>query len=100
MISAVILTKDEENNILECLKSIDYELIIVNDGSKDNTKKIAEGYSKKYQNITVINKLNGGKASAMNEGIKIAKGEFVVSFDADSMVRSDAIRNMLIRSTD
>ncbi|HEY6625595.1 MAG TPA: glycosyltransferase [Ignavibacteriaceae bacterium] len=70
----------------------DYEIIIVNDGSTDDTKNVAEkfvGYQKgKYGGVKVslINKPNGGKASALNLGIKVSKAEFVLCMDGDSIL--------------
>lgn len=69
-----------------------YEIIIVNDGSSDETKIVAKkmiGYQKgKYGDVKVslINKPNGGKASALNLGIKVSKAEFVLCMDGDSIL--------------
>ncbi|MBE0573029.1 MAG: glycosyltransferase family 2 protein [Ignavibacteriaceae bacterium] len=70
----------------------DFEIIIVNDGSTDDTINVAEkfvGYQKgKYGSVKVslINKPNGGKASALNLGIKVSKAEFVLCMDGDSIL--------------
>jgi poly-beta-1,6-N-acetyl-D-glucosamine synthase len=75
-----------------------YEIIIVNDGSTDDTKKIAEslvGYQKgKYGNVKVslITKPNGGKAKALNEGIKYSKADFVLCMDGDSQLSPDSLK--------
>lgn len=79
-----------------------YEIIIVNDGSSDETKIVAEklvGYKKgKFTEIKVslINKPNGGKASALNLGIKVSKGDFVLCMDGDSLLTPQSLK-MAIR---
>ena len=68
-----------------------YEIIIVNDGSNDNTREIAErlvGYKNGIYNkikISLINKENNGKSNALNAGIKISRGEFILCMDATTI---------------
>ncbi len=103
MVSIIIPAYNEEKTLAKTVDSVlglnysmkKLEIIIVNDGSKDNTLKIAKEYATKHKNIIVIDKENGGKATAMNLGIKVAKGEYVISFDADSMVTKDALKYAL-----
>lgn len=65
----------------------DIEILIVNDGSKDNTKQIAEKYQEKYPNVVrVINKENGGHGSTINRGISEAKGKYFKIVDGDDWV--------------
>lgn len=71
------------------------EIMIVDDGSKDKTAEIGKRLAKKYSNVSYYYKPNGGKGSALNYGIKRAKGEIIISFDADSMVNPDALRYMM-----
>lgn len=71
--------------ILECI-----EVIIVNDGSKDDTEKIALKYKEKYpETICVISKENGGHGSTINEGIKNATGKYLKVVDGDDWVDTD-----------
>jgi len=102
-VSIVVPAYNEENNLgktVESLLDLDYaknkyEIIIVDDGSKDNTLKVARSLEKKYKIIRAFHKENGGKGSALNYGIKRAKGEYIVSFDSDSMVIPSAMKSSL-----
>ncbi|NPA55135.1 MAG: glycosyltransferase family 2 protein [Epsilonproteobacteria bacterium] len=73
----------------ECIDSVlsqtyqDFEIIIVDDGSRDNSKEIIEEYAKKDDRIKPIFKENGGQASAFNEGFKHCKGEIICLLDSD-----------------
>ena len=75
-----------------------YEIIIVNDGSTDDTKEVAEklvGYPEgKYSRIKIslVNKSNSGKADALNAGIKISSAEFVLCMDGDSQLSPDSLK--------
>lgn len=69
------------------------QIIIIDDGSKDKTLDIARGFEK--DGVIVLTKPNGGKGTALNMGLKHAKGEFVACLDADSVVEADALLKML-----
>ncbi len=71
------------------------EIIIVDDGSKDRTLEISRSIEKKFSNVKVITKKNGGKGSALNLGIKNSHGEIIISLDSDSEVDSNALLPML-----
>ena len=60
-----------------------WEMIIVNDGSKDHSEAIAQSYAEKDSRIRVFSQSNGGSASARNHGIREAKGRYMVFLDAD-----------------
>lgn len=77
------------------LKYRNKEIIVIDDGSSDLTRFVASGYSK--FGVKVVTKPNGGKASALNYGLLFAKGEIVVTIDADSMVTRDAV-NMIVKA--
>ena len=71
------------------------EIIIVNDGSKDETLKIAREYEKKYPNIiSVIDKENGGHGDAVNAGLKKASGKYF-KVDSDDWVRGESLKKIL-----
>ncbi len=102
MISIVIPVYNGEKYLAECIDSCleqtyeDIEIIIVNDGSKDDTQKIAESYWSEDNNITVLNKENGGTASALNMGIKNMKGDWFKWLSADDKFNfPDALKDMM-----
>lgn len=68
----------------------DWELILVDDGSKDNSGAVCDEYAKKDGRIKVIHKENGGAGSARNMGLDIAKGDYVVFPDSDDWIEKDA----------
>ena len=106
-VSIIVPAYNEEKTLsktIESLLALHYdmsllEIIIVNDGSTDNTSKIAQQYAKKYSNIIVINQENSGKGRALNSAIKRAKGEFVGALDADSYVDKDALLSIMKKFT-
>lgn len=80
--------------LLECLDkqlTSDVEIIVVNDGSTDNTLEILND----FRNIKVIDKPNGGVSSARNVGIENSTGEYIAFIDADDMVTEDYIKKIL-----
>lgn len=85
----------------KCIESLlpggeDVEIIIVNDGSKDETREIAEKYRDAYPGIVrVVNKENGGHGSAVNAGIRNATGMFFKVVDSDDWVRSEPYQQVL-----
>lgn len=87
--SFIIPIYNVEKYLYQCIDSIinqsykNFEIILVNDGSTDCSKEICEKYKKQYKNIILINKKNNGQASARNDGIKVATGEFIVFVDSD-----------------
>lgn len=104
-ITVIIPVYNVENYLERCLKSILYntytnlEIICVNDGSTDNSKKILEDYSKRDKRVVVINKKNAGVSSARNAGIKIATGEYIAFVDSDDWIHEKYFE-YLIRGID
>lgn len=88
MISVVILTKNEEENIRRCLESVKWcdEIVIVDDNSSDKTIEIA----RKYKTTVYINSLNSNFSAQRNFGLTCAKNEWVLFVDSDEII-SDAL---------
>jgi glycosyltransferase involved in cell wall biosynthesis len=89
-VSVVMPTYNQDKYIEKAIDGIlaqtmtDFELIIVNDGSTDDTEKIIQGF--KDPRIKYIKKENGGTGSALNEGFKTAKGKYETWFSSDSVM--------------
>lgn len=92
-LSIIVPIYNVELYLEECLKSLykikdlRYEVILVNDGSKDESWRIIEKFKERYPEKTVvINKENGGLSSARNAGLKVAKGKYVSFIDSDDFI--------------
>lgn len=100
-VSVLVPAWNEEKTIkdtIEHIFEIDYpikELIVLNDGSTDNTRKIVEELMKKYSKLKLINKKNTGKGDSLNKGVEIVKGELVVVVDADSYPDKDSFKKLV-----
>ncbi len=120
-ISIIAPAYNESASIIESTNSLlnqhypDFELIVVNDGSKDDTLMKLVSYfnlekrdilirkrlktrelrgiykNKNIPNLTVVDKVNGGKADSLNTGLNVAKGEYFCGIDADSLLEPDAL---------
>lgn len=99
-ISVIIPVYNAERYLPDCLESIigqtfdDYEIIIVNDGSTDNSQKIIENFAKSCDKIKNFTIENGGVSKARNFGISVASGEYIVFADADDTVEKDYIEQL------
>ncbi|MEY2196318.1 polysaccharide deacetylase family protein [Neobacillus sp. BF23-41] len=96
-VSVVIAAYNEEKVICKTVDSIlssDYpafEILIIDDGSKDDTAVVVQETYTKHPLVRLIKKNNGGKSSAVNLGFKEATGEIVVALDADTLIAENAI---------
>jgi len=127
MISVLAPAFNESLTIVENIKALlglyypSFEIIIINDGSKDDTlektiaafdlekvpyafdykircqeiRGIYKSNVKAYSNLTVIDKFNGGKADALNAGINVAKGDYFISIDVDSIIDPHALKKLI-----
>ena len=90
--SVIIPVYNSEKTIKRCIESItlqnraDVEIIIINDGSTDETDSICKALQTEHENIIYITKENGGVSSARNSGLSVATGEFVMFVDSDDYV--------------
>lgn len=111
-VSIIIPAYNEGLNLKASVESLlklnypNYELIIVNDGSKDNTKEVGKslvgmqnGLTSKIK-VSLINKPNGGKAKALNAGIQYSTADFVVCMDGDSVLTPDTLKNAVSHFSD
>jgi len=103
MISIIIPTYNRAELLSKCINSLikqdypknKYEIIVVDDGSSDNTKELAENFIKKYKNIQYINHpKNRGVAASRNTGIKKAKGDLFAFLDNDCIASKNFLKNI------
>ncbi|MDO4499721.1 MAG: glycosyltransferase [Erysipelotrichaceae bacterium] len=106
-LSVIVPVYNVEKYLDKCLDSLvcqgidDYEIIVVNDGTKDNSQDIIDRYVKEYPNIVrSFIKENGGLSDARNYGIKHATGEYITFLDSDDYVEKDLYKNMLALTND
>ena len=101
LISVIIPAFNAEKYIAKCVESImknsykNLEIIIVNDGSRDDTLSIAEDLKKSDSRISVVNQENGGVSRARNNGLDIAKGEYVAFIDSDDYISEDYFEKLI-----
>lgn len=99
-ISIIVPVYKAEKYIEKCINSIlnqsfnDYELLLIDDGSPDNSGKICDEYAKKDSRIKVFHKKNEGVSSARQIGIDQAKGEYSIHVDADDWIEQEMLSDM------
>ena len=95
LLTVVIPVYNVEKYLKRCIESIliqewkNYDILLVDDGSTDNSPQICDGYAKAYDFISVIHKKNGGLSAARNTGISNAEGEYVYFPDSDDWIEPD-----------
>lgn len=98
--SFIVPVYNTSKYLKKCLDSLagqnfkDFEIIIVNDGSTDNSKNIISEYEEKYNNIKVINQKNGGLSVARNNGVKEATGKYLIFIDSDDYVETNLLKEV------
>ena len=105
-LSIIIPMYNVEKHIGFCIDSLlnqnisrdEYEILIINDGSTDSSKKVVNNYMKSYENINLISVKNGGQSYARNIGINNSKGEYLFFVDADDYISKNSIKDVLDRT--
>lgn len=101
LVSIIIPIYNTEKYLSSCLDSIlnqsyqDLDIILIDDGSTDNSGKIADNYTKKDPRCRIFHQKNSGQSAARNLGLTKAKGEFISFIDADDKIKPDFIKNLL-----
>ncbi len=99
-ISIIVPVFNVEKYLAKCIKSIlnqiftDFELILINDGSVDNSGEICDEFAKYDSRIKVIHTKNKGQSSARNLGLKIAKGDYVGFVDSDDWIEPEMYKQL------
>lgn len=102
-VSIIVPAYNEEVNIVSSLQNLlkqtypNFNIIMVDDGSKDSTYEKAVEAFPNHANLKIFTKSNGGKATALNFGISQTDAEYVVCIDADTKLQQDAVKYMIAR---
>ena len=101
MISVIIPVYNVENYLEECLNSVqtqtytNIEIILVNDGSTDNSKHICERYCQEDSRFHLLNQKNKGQSVARNTGVAASSGEFIVFVDSDDVIKANYLEELM-----
>ena len=101
-VSIIIPIYNREKLANRCLDSVvnqktkyKYQIILVNDGSTDNSLALIKEYQKKYENVFVIDEPNGGISVARNNGIRAASGDYLAFIDSDDWIEDSYIEKLM-----
>lgn len=100
--SIIIPVYNVQDRLERCINSVlnqhcqEIEVIIINDGSTDDSYSICKRFEEKYNFITIINQKNRGLAAARNKGIDLAKGEYIVFLDSDDYLVPDKLNKIYV----
>lgn len=100
MFSIIVPIYNIDQYVEECLKSIlnqtyeDFECIMIDDGSKDNSGRICDAFEKMDMRFKCVHKKNGGLVSARKAGINVASGEYIINVDGDDFIDKDLLEKM------
>lgn len=100
-LSVIIPVYNTEAYLADCLDSLlirnsfEGEIICINDGSTDGSLQVLQNYAKRYSNIRIISQENQRQGAARNEGIKVAKCDYILMVDSDDMIAEGSIQRIL-----
>lgn len=100
MISIIVPIYNIEKYLAHCIDSVlkstmtDFELILVDDGSKDSSGSICDDYLARDERIRVVHQANGGISSARNRGLALARGEYVIFIDGDDEIKPEMLSEL------
>lgn len=103
-VSIVVPIYNAEKFIDRCFESLinqtykNTEIILINDGSKDNSLKIIKEYEKKYDNVHVFSQENKGPGEARNKGISLSTGNYITFVDSDDFIEKDYVEKLMSKS--
>ncbi len=103
LVSVIVPVYNRENYLRRCIDSIlaqtytNFELLLIDDGSTDNSGKICDEYAERDNRVKVFHKENGGVSSARNVGLDNAKGEYIIFVDSDDWVAVNYVELLLPR---
>lgn len=102
LVSIIVPVYNASRFLNSCVDSLlaqtvtDFEIVLVDDGSKDNSPEICDEYAQKHTNVIVVHKANGGVSSARNAGLDVARGKYVVYVDSDDEVAEDYLASFCL----
>ncbi|MGZ0017103.1 glycosyltransferase family 2 protein [Yeosuana sp. AK3] len=102
-LSIIVPCYNGENHIIRCLNSLinqdlaenEFEIIVIDDGSTDNSKKVVEDFKKKHKNITLYSQINQGLGAVRNRGMEIAQGDYIYFLDCDDYLAYNTLGTIL-----
>ena len=106
MVSCIIPVYNTEKYLPRCIESVlaqtfvDWEMLLIDDGSTDASGSICDEYAAKDERIRVFHKENGGISSARNVGLNYAQGEWIFFFFCDYSLPKTSLESLLSRSSD
>ena len=103
MVSVIVPVYNSEKYIEECVQSVEkqtydinkIQIVLINDGSKDNSLNVCKELAKQNTNITIIDQKNSGVSVARNEGMKKAEGKYILFLDSDDMLEKHSIERLV-----
>ena len=102
-LTVIVAAYNVQEYIYKCLNSLvnqtykELEILVVNDGSTDKTENIIREFERKYRNLKLLNKENGGLSSARNYGIKFATGEYIAFVDGDDYLNEKTYEYVMLK---